>query len=104
MPDPVTVAASEPPTVLPAKLTSEASKPVTGSPKATRNRTGPALVGSAWPGARATVTDGGVPSNRTALSVLVEAALALPRTSTATPAGTLATTVPVPCIPLTETV
>src|SRR5207248_3274953 len=101
---PLTLAANVPPTVLPAKLMSLASKPMTGSPNTTVNRTGPAFVGSAWPAAWSIVTDGGVLLKLTVLSVLVEVALAFPAASIAAPAGMLATTVPGPVIPLTVTV
>ena len=100
----MTVADSVPPTVLPAKLTSEASNPLTGSLKATVNRTGPAFAGSAWPAAWSIVTVGATLSNSTALSVLVEARLGLPAGSVAAPAGMPTLTVPVPVIPLTLTV
>ena len=59
-PDPVTTAASVPAAVLPAKLTSFAAKPVTGSLKVTVKLIGPALAGSAWPAAWSTVTAGAV--------------------------------------------
>ena len=90
--------------MLPAKLTSEAVNPPTGSLKATVNRTGPAFVGSAWAAAWSIVTVGATLSNSTALSALVEVRLPFPAGSVAPPAGRLATTVPVPVIPLTLTV
>ena len=55
-------------------------------------------------GATATISAvGGVTSYVTVLSVLVEAVLGLPATSWATPAVTVAITVPLPVIPLTAT-
>ena len=53
---------------------------------------------------RVVVTEGGMPSNVTVLSVLVEAAVAVPKSLTAAAARTLATTVPVPIMPVTVTV
>src|SRR5436305_1239663 len=53
-----TVGVSVPPTVVPAKLTSAASNPATGSPNVTSNTTGDTVVGSGWPAAWLTVTVG----------------------------------------------
>ncbi len=79
-------------------------KPVTILLKTTVNRIGELPVGSAWAAAWLIVTVGGVTSRVTTLSVLVEAAFGFPAVSVAAPAGTLATTVPFPVIPVTVTV
>src|SRR5437773_11368735 len=55
---------------------------------------GAVLVGSACPAAWLIVTVGGVGSNVTVLSVLVEAVFPLPAASVAPPAGIVAITVP----------
>src|SRR5437867_4057458 len=65
---------------------------------------GAALVGSACPAAWLIVTVGGVGSNVTVLSVLVEAVFPLPAASVAPPAGIVAITVPPVVRPLTATV
>ena len=62
------------------------------------------LVGSAWPEPWLIVTVGPGVLNVTVLSVEVDAALALPTPSIAAPATTLATTVPLPAMPVTDTV
>src|SRR5262249_62082282 len=82
-----------PRTVLPAKLTSLAVKPLTGSLKTTVKRIGEALVGSGCPAAWLMVTVGGTLSKVTVRSVLVEAALGLPARSVAAPAGVLTSNV-----------
>ena len=90
--------------MLPAKLTSEAVNPVTGSLNTTVKRIGPVFVGSACPVAWLIVTAGGMPSNVTLLSVLVEAKLRFPARSVTALTGIDATTVPSPVIPVTLTV
>ena len=98
------MATSGPPAVLPARLTLPASKPVTGSLNVTVNRTGDEPVGLAWVAARSIVTFGAAPSNRTVWSVLADRVSGLPAASNPDPAGTDATTVPSPVIPVTVTV
>ncbi len=61
------------------------------------------LVGSAWPPAWLIVTVGTTLSQVTVLSVEVDAVLALPAASVATPAPMLATTVPGVVMPVTAT-
>src|SRR5205809_659119 len=78
--------------------------PNTGSLNVTVNLMGPELVGSAEAACWLIVTVGGTLSKATLLSVLVEGAVALPAASPAAAAGIDATTVPVPLIPVTETV
>src|SRR5581483_3204896 len=99
-PEPLTVVTREPPVVLPAVLTSDASNPTTGTLKVIVKVIGAVLVGSACPAALSIVADGGVVSppppvlNVTRLSVLVEGWLGLPARSVAAPAGTETTTSP----------
>src|SRR6187200_2094578 len=97
------VAASVPPTVLPANDTSVPAKPTTGSLNTTLKRIGDALVGSAWPEAWLIVTVGTMLSNVTVLSTLVDAWLGLFAASIAAPAGMLTTILPGAVIPLIET-
>ena len=63
------------------------AKPVTASLNTTVKLIGLPLVGSAWPAAWLIVTVGAALSQVTVLSVLVEAALALPAASLAAPRG-----------------
>src|SRR4026207_2413854 len=93
-----------PPAVLPTNDTSPAVKPVTGSLKTTLNRMGELLVGSLCVALLLIVTVGATASNVTLLSPPVEATLGLFAAPNGAPAGTLATTVPLPLMPVTETV
>src|SRR5438034_6009445 len=79
-------------------------KPLTDSLKTAVKVMGAVLVGSACPAAWLIVTVGGVGSNVTVLSVLVEAVFPLPAASVAPPAGIVAITVPPVVGPLTATV
>ena len=72
VPDPVTDAT--PCVAVPPTVTSAAVKSLTDSLNTTVKLTGLVLVGSAWPAAWLTVTDGRTLSNVTELSVEVEAA------------------------------
>jgi len=87
-----------------AKETSAAVKPVTGSLNVVVKLMGATLVGSTWPIAWVTVTDGGVGSQVTEWSPDVDAALGLPAGSAAALAEMDATTVPGVVIPVTVTV
>ena len=71
--------------------------------KTTVKLIGDVPVGSAWPAAWLIVTSGGVTSQATVLSVLVEARFASVPPLTATAAGTLAMTVPLVVMPVTAT-
>src|SRR6266480_1818778 len=102
---PLTVAVLMPPAV-PLSVTPALLKPLTGSLKTAVKLIGELLVGSAWPAAWLIVTEGGVASKVTLLSVLVEAVLRLPAASCATPTAMLAITVTVlvpPAVPLMVT-
>ena len=102
VPLPVTVPTFVPPAV-PPKVTLPVLNPVTASLKTTVKLIVDPFVGSAWPEACSTVTNGATVSSVTVLSVLVEATFALPAASVATPAATDAVTVPLPVIPVTAT-
>ena len=93
-----------PPTVLPAKLTSDPSNPVTASLKWTVNVIGPTVVGSAWPAACSMVTVGRHAVERHSVVGAGRGQMWVPLGPTAAPAGMLATTVPAPVIPVTVTV
>src|SRR5204862_6219264 len=82
VPLPVTAAVVAP--AVPLRVTSPVAKPVTDSLKITVKLIGLLLVGSACPAAWLIVTVGGVASNVTVLSVLVEAVLPLVAASCAT--------------------
>jgi hypothetical protein len=100
---PLTLADRVPPTVLPVNRMSDPSNPVTSWLKRTSNVIGAELAGSACPAPCSIVTVGAAPK-LTVLSLEVEAPLALPTASDAAPATTLATTSPLPDMPVTETV
>src|SRR5213594_3848666 len=100
---PVTSTVVVPPAVPPI-TTSLPVKPLTDSLKTAVKVMGAVLVGSACPAAWLIVTVGGVGSNVTVLSVLVEAVFPLPAASVAPPAGIVAITVPPVVRPLTATV
>ena len=103
MPVPVTVAVVAP--AVPDKLTSPVVKPVTASLNTTVKLIGETVVGSGCAAAWLMVTVGGGTTivNVTVLSVLVEARFPAPPAFTATPAGTVAITVPLVVIPVTAT-
>src|SRR5437773_10129357 len=82
------------PTAVPPITTSHPFKSLTDSLKTAVKVMGAVLVGSACPAAWLIVTVGGVGSNVTVLSVLVEAVFPLPAASVAPPAGIVAITVP----------
>src|SRR5437773_12511200 len=82
------------PTAVPPITTSHPFKSLTDSLKTAVKVMGAVLVGSAYPAAWLIVTVGGVGSNVTVLSVLVEAVFPLPAASVAPPAGIVAITVP----------
>src|SRR5262249_52304300 len=103
-PVPLTLARSVPPIVLPVKDTSAAVNPITGSANTTANAIGPTFTGSAWLALWLIVTVGLTLSNRTELSVLVDARLPEPNASVADPTGIDATISPSPSMPVTETV
>src|SRR5437870_2881715 len=100
---PVTSTALVPPAVPPFSTSSPVS-PRTGSLTTARRSVGAVVVGSACPAAWLFVAVGGVGSNVTVLSVLVEAVFPLPAASVAPPAGIVAITVPPVVRPLTATV
>src|SRR5437773_1456977 len=75
------------PTAVPPITTSHPFKSLTDSLKTAVKVMGAVLVGSACPAAWLIVTVGGVGSNVTVLSVLVEAVFPLPAASVAPPAG-----------------
>src|SRR5687767_6163909 len=107
VPLPVTVTVAPPKPAVPVSATSLPMKPLTASEKTTVKSIGSVLVGSAcvegavfW----LMVTVGTVVSYVTVLSVDVDAALSLPAASWAAAASTAAMTLPVPVMPLTETV
>src|SRR5262249_42593155 len=93
-PVPLTAATRVPPTVLPAKLTSDPVKPVTDSLNTTVKLIGEALVGSAWPAAWLIVTIALIPSQATLVCLHVDAALLSPSASCAAQAGMDAPPVP----------
>src|SRR5256886_15928477 len=78
------------PPAVPPITTSLPVKPLTDSLKTAVKVMGAVLVGSACPAAWLIVTVGGVGSNVTVLSVLVEAVFPLPAASVAPPAGVVA--------------
>ncbi len=92
-----------PPDVLPVNDTSPVAKVVVASLNTTVKLIGLVLVGSAWPTAWLIVTEGATLSQVTVLSVDVEAVLALPAASAATPAPMVAMTVPELVMPVTAT-
>src|SRR6185503_10072278 len=100
---PVTAPTSVPPAVEPANDTSLVANPFTDSLNTTSKTTGEVAVGSAWAAAWLIVTVGRRELNVTTLSVLVDARLNLPTASAAAPAGMFATTVPLPVMPVTDT-
>src|SRR6185295_5287619 len=89
---PVTVAVVAP--AVPERVTSPVAKPTAVSLKTTVKLTVAPLAGSSCAAAWLIVTVGAVTSHVTVLSVEVEAALALPARSFATPAARVAVTVP----------
>ena len=103
-PEPLTLAASVPPAVLPANEMSALVSPVTGSLNTTVNWMAGRPVGSTCAGAWLIVTVGATLSNATALSALVDACDGFPSASVAAPAGIVATTFPLPLMPVIETV
>src|SRR5262245_23468803 len=92
-PVPLTAATRVPPTVLPAKLTSDPVKPVTDSLNTTVKLIGDAMVGSAWPAAWLIVTVRLTPAYVRVLSVGVDPELTLPAASAAAPGRVEARTV-----------
>src|SRR5206468_2062636 len=88
------------PPAVPVIVTSLPVKPLTDSLKTAVKVMGAVLVGAACPAAWLIFTVGGVGSNVTVLSVLVEAVFPLPAASVAPPAGIVAITVPPVVSPL----
>ena len=85
--------------------TSLPSNPVTGSENTTSNTIGDDDVGSSWPAAWSTVTDGGSGWFQvTVLSIDVDASESMAAPLWAAPAGIVAITSPLVVIPLTNTV
>src|SRR5206468_959109 len=97
---PVTSTVLVPPAVPPI-TTSLPVKRLTESLKTAVEVMGAVLVGSACPAAWLIVTVGGVGSNVTVLSVLVEAVFPLPAASVAPPSGIVAITLPPTLFPYT---
>src|SRR5207247_2631957 len=100
---PVTSTVLVPPAVPPI-TTSLPVKPLTGSLKTAVKVMGAVLVGSAWPAAWLIVSLGGVGSDVSLLSVLVEAVFPLPAASVPPPAGIVSITLPPVVRPLTAPV